>query len=295
MAFTTDEVIHYVYSLQWSSKRSRGGEYQVWPSQCQLYPWGGEWTQYIQGQGVWLSLVGAATSIIFVVTKVLCFVIKLCLLWQNIFVATNLLRQAFFYCDKRLVLSWQKLYLWQLLPMIVVKCQSLWQCWSQTLEGRREKPWGVVMPPFTWHPAAAREQPAFRTRMSWPVLHSACHHLNTQTQQTSSSLNLSSPQHTNTTTSSSLNLSSPQHTNQFFTQLVITSTHKHNNQFFTQLVITNQLFTQLVITSTHKPVLHSACHHLNTQTQLVLPSACHHLNTQTFILLNKSPTMMCLA
>ena len=103
-----------------------------------------------------------------------------------------------------------------------------------------------------------------------------------QDELTSSSLSLSSPQHTNTT-------------NQFFTQLVITSTHKHNNQFFTQLVITNQLFTQLVITSTHKPVLPSACHHLNTQTQLVLPSACHHLNTQTFILLNKSPTMMCLA
>ena len=106
-----------------------------------------------------------------------------------------------------------------------------------------------------------------------------------QDELTSSSLSLSSPQHTNTT-------------NQFFTQLVITSTHKHNNQFFTQLVITsthkhnNQFFTQLVITSTHKPVLHSACHHLNTQTQQpvlhstchhqpALHSTCHHLNTQT--------------
>ena len=106
-----------------------------------------------------------------------------------------------------------------------------------------------------------------------------------QDELTSSSLSLSSPQHTNTTTSSSFNLSSPQHTNTTTSSSLNLSSPQH----------TNQLFTQLVITSTHKPVLHSACQHLNTLTQLVLHSACHHLNTQTFILLNKSPTMMCLA
>ena len=107
-----------------------------------------------------------------------------------------------------------------------------------------------------------------------------------QDELTSSSLSLSSPQHTNTTTSSSLSLSSPQHTNTTTSSSLSLSSPQHTNTTTSSSLNlsspqhTNQLFTQLVITSTHKPVLHSAC---------------HHLNTQTFILLNKSPTMMCLA
>jgi len=47
-----------------------------------------------------ISLVGADTSIIFVLTKVL--------LQQNIFVTADiLLLQAYFCCDKKQILSWQ--------------------------------------------------------------------------------------------------------------------------------------------------------------------------------------------